>query len=432
VSSAVLRLLVFVCATVIVCAQVSPRCHGTVNQHAVVTTAPVLLKSVKNGQLLQVPINNGGVSPPLLVAHVYGSAFEMGEAAGSLLKAQLQDTIRGFFQFVVENIDEFVGHWPPVLQDLIDDLGVAGIDAALELTALATEPFTPAHFTQEMQGWARGAGISFDEFRRIQMFPELIKAACSMVGAWASASASGDLIQLRALDWTTSSPFQKHPLLMVYHPSANNSNDFAVLTWPGLMGGVGTTVNSASLATCEKVWLAYNGTSARFGEPWNFVLRDVAQFASTNAEAVNRIKNAHRTCSIFAGVGSKADGFDVIEYSYSPIVVWTNASQPNYTPGHPRIADIVYVDKHVQPSSDTCLPSLLETFHGKIDAEVMFRNITARFQTGDMHVMVVHHGSPLTVYISNAAPVVNGKSTPAYDLPFVRLNMDIEFARQLP
>jgi len=38
------------------------------------------------------------------------------------------------------------------------------------------------------------------------MFPEIIKAACSMAGVWGAASDTGKLYQLRALDFDVNMP----------------------------------------------------------------------------------------------------------------------------------------------------------------------------------------------------------------------------------
>lgn len=131
----------------------------------------------------------------------------------------------------------------------------------------------------------RGAGLDYAELRRMSMFPELVKAACSMVGAWGGATPNGTLVQLRALDWDTTTTMQNYPLLLVYQPSDKAQNAFATLGWPGFMGAI-TGVSSAALGVCEKVWLGYDGVSTRFGEPFHFVLRDILQFDRTNAQAV--------------------------------------------------------------------------------------------------------------------------------------------------
>lgn len=133
------------------------------------------------------------------------------------------------------------------------------------------------------------------------MFPELIKASCSMFGAWgpAIANISGlgggrrggergrgqcntlgksrqghcmpradgmtncppptrffwglpdTLVQLRALDWGMDSPLNDYPLLVVYHPDAGNGHPFASLTWSGFVGSV--TAYGSYMGVSEKV-----------------------------------------------------------------------------------------------------------------------------------------------------------------------------------
>jgi len=41
-----------------------------------------------------------------------------------------------------------------------------------------------------------------------------------------------------------------------------------------------------------------------YGAPWMYVLRDVLQFATNLTDALEIMQNAHRTWSIYVGVGS--------------------------------------------------------------------------------------------------------------------------------
>lgn len=88
------------------------------------------------------------------------------------------------------------------------------------------------------------------------MLPELIKAQCSIVGAWGSATASGSLVQLRALDWDTDGPFQQYPVLATFHPTGGYAH--TTLGWAGLVGAI-TGFSSSGMAISEKVWDAYKG-----------------------------------------------------------------------------------------------------------------------------------------------------------------------------
>jgi len=181
-------------------------------------------------------------------------------------------------------------------------------------------------------------------------------------------------------------------LLLVHFPTEKGSHAYAQLSWAGFVGAL-TGVSSAPLGINEKVWLGYEGEYARMGQPFTFVLRDILQFDSTNEDAVTRMRDAPRTCAIYAGVGNAAENkFEAAEYSYTKVVVWNETSQPNYAQ-HPRIKNIVYIDKHVQPSSDPCLPDLLKENYGHITAENYAQNITALHQTGDNHWAVYDYAN---------------------------------------
>jgi len=45
-----------------------------------------------------------------------------------------------------------------------------------------------------MKGMAKSSGASYIEIRRLNMFPELTQAACSIVGAWNPATLNNKLI----------------------------------------------------------------------------------------------------------------------------------------------------------------------------------------------------------------------------------------------
>jgi hypothetical protein len=173
--------------------------------------------------------------------------------------------------------------------------------------------------------------MDFMRLVRIHMFPELIQAACSMYGAWgpAIANTNSTLLQLRALDWSTNGPFQQFPAVIVYHPTTGGHN-FSIVTWAGFIGTI-TGYSSVPMGLCEKVWDAYNGTSARAGIPWHFLTRDIMQFDNDIDDAINRIVNADRTCSVWLGIGdANLERFNAIGYSYEVVDVWDDQNWPEY------------------------------------------------------------------------------------------------------
>jgi len=394
-------------------------CQGTINPNAIITTEPQLIATVPNGKLYKVPIDD--LSPALLVVSVWGTSYEMGVAEGQLLKDNMTDFFAQVEEYFQEQIDSYVSSFPPDLQKLFEELGVDALNEALNLEIDATKHYTPAHFIEEMQGISNGSGIDVNIIWRWNLLPELIKAACSMYGAWGNAVAntSGNFFQLRALDWTANGPFQKFAAVTVYHPT-DGGVPFASLGWTGFIGSL-TGFSSTPFGVCEKVWLSSNSTENRFGIPWPFIMRDIIQFDKTMDDAYSRITNAKRTCPIWIGLGD-GQSFTAVQYSYQEVNFWDYESYPNYIPGHPQIPDVVYVDKHVQPSHDPCFSSLLQEYYGRLDAENTIKYITSQLETGDTHLAVMDFENNL-FYVANASPFVNNSFIPAYMRPAVRLNM---------
>jgi len=389
-------------------------CGGQPNNNAILSGPLTFVRSVPNGKLYR----NYAVSPPLSVLHVWGTPYEMGFAHGTLLQDEVKTLMPQVLEYIYSQIGQYIKFLPPILQQLIEEYGVA---AALDATAILTEPWTPEYFIQEMRGLAAAVpSLSYSEIYQIMMFPELIKAQCSMYGAWgkATANTNGTLFQVRALDWTTNGPFQQFPLVLVYHPNDGAGHPFSIVGWAGFIGAI-SGFSSAPVAVCEKVWDGYNESSSRLGIPFHFLLRDILQFDVDIDEALMRIENAARTCSIFIGLGDSTNTFTALAYSYEEVLIWEEKNQPVYQ-NHPYIENVVYIDKHVQPSHDPCLASLLQTYYGRIDAVNSLRYITSQFKTGDMHIAIYDFHNSL-MYVANASPMPN--VVPAYSRPFVRLDM---------
>lgn len=75
------------------------------------------------------------------------------------------------------------------------------------------------------------------------MFPELIKAHCTILGAWKESTVDNHLLTLRALDWEPEAPVSKFPLITVYHSTEKGSYPFANIGYNSLIGSI-TAVGS--------------------------------------------------------------------------------------------------------------------------------------------------------------------------------------------
>uniref|UniRef100_A0A6B2L4U1 Acid ceramidase N-terminal domain-containing protein n=1 Tax=Arcella intermedia TaxID=1963864 RepID=A0A6B2L4U1_9EUKA len=372
------------------------------------------VKSVPNGKLYQ----TSNIDPAISVVHLYGTPYQMGYAHGQLLKDLVDEFIPQVMQYLEDKVGTVLQFLPVWLQKIIE---VEGLYAALELTYYATREYVDQRWIDEIQGIADGSGLDYQSIANLHVFPELIQAACSIVGAWGDSikNTNGTLYQLRALDWSVDGPFQKWPALFVYHPNSDNGHPFSILSFAGFVGAI-TGYSSAPVGVCEKVWLSYNGTENRFGIPWHYLLRDILQFDSDVSDAITRIANAKRTCSIHVGLGDPQN-FKLVEYGYDYIQVYDDVNYPVYE-GHPKMKNLVYVNKHKQPSKEPCLGEALQEGYGSIDAEYLIRYVAAPHQTGDSHAAVYDFAQD-SIYVSIASPYINGSFVPAYDRQYTKFNM---------
>jgi hypothetical protein len=154
------------------------------------TGAPVKIKTVANGSLYVV----GEGDDQIYLLHVYGSAYDMGYAHGQLLRSQIQDVLPKFMAHVEKEFETYIKFLPQKVQSAIADIG---LNAALEMTYQLTKKYTAKYFYDEIKGMSDGAGIEYSLAVRVHMLPELVKAGCSMLGAWGDAVNSGFVQVLR-------------------------------------------------------------------------------------------------------------------------------------------------------------------------------------------------------------------------------------------
>lgn len=133
------------------------------------------------------------------------------------------------------------------------------------------------------------------------MIPELTRAACTILGAWGSATSDGKLYHLRTLDWQPTAPINEFPSVIIYQPSEPGSQVFANIGYLGTVGSL-TTMSKIGITVGEKVMIPKLEANypqqpeyTYYGKPWMFVLRDVAQFAKNMNDVKNMIQSTKRT-----------------------------------------------------------------------------------------------------------------------------------------
>lgn len=232
----------------------------------------------------------------------------------------------------------------------------------LDLNIQITKRYTNPRYYQEIKGIGEGSikKVTVRDIGRLNVFPELIKAACTVAGVWNTATSEGQTLHVRALDWDSKNPISHFPTIVIYHPSDPKEHTHANFGWAGFVGSM--TGVSEYVSVGEKVWLPpkHSVKMTRYGNPWTYVLRDVLYDAHDIKSALSILSNTHRTCAIHVGLGSAADhSFRMFEYAYQTLNNYDDQNYTHYGANHPKKNGIAYFDKHVQPSGDSCVGQIL-------------------------------------------------------------------------
>mmetsp|Transcript_41630 Transcript_41630/g.37016 ORF Transcript_41630/g.37016 Transcript_41630/m.37016 type:complete len:276 (-) Transcript_41630:400-1227(-) len=273
----------------------------------------------------------------------------MGQAYGYLFKDEIKENLDNMFTYFDGMIRDFIKEKLPKAEKwMADTLPIKQlVEVALTDTLVATFFYTPKRFDEEIEAMCAAAGIHKSQGVLINLFPEMTRAACSIVGAWGPAADGGTLKMLRALDWEPEAPVNKNPTVVVYHPEEEGSQVFANIGYAGLVGSLAGM--SPKISVAEKEWWP-SGTrneTSPYGTPWAYLLRDVLQFGTDISDSVKMLGEAHRTWKLFLGIGSKDDNeMAGIAYAADEFEVYNdqNFSTP-YPEEHPIMDGIVYWDK---------------------------------------------------------------------------------------
>ncbi|CAF3952649.1 unnamed protein product, partial [Rotaria sp. Silwood1] len=137
--------------------------------------------------------------------------------------------------------------------------------------------------------------------RRLNLLPELINAACSILGAWGESTISSTLLHLRSLDWDKKAPIAKYARVTIYHPNAsyevdaNHFHDYYKQKY---------STSHVFANFWQKVWITTEqDITLHFGNPSTYVLRDVIQFSNSLHIALTMLIDTKRTCSVHLGLG---------------------------------------------------------------------------------------------------------------------------------
>ena len=373
------------------------------------------VKDVLNGRMFAAQHPDANTSYP--VVHLYGSAYDMGVAHGTLLRERCINMWTAFWDFLVADVGS-----------------EAQLNATLHDIEVKSAPFVPAAMTQELHGLADATGVSFQRILWIHLYPETADGHCSMFGAWGSAtrgaSSGGALLQMRALDYLTTDFLSNNHALIVYHPSKGDGLPFVNIGFVGTVSAV-TGMSDAPLALSQ---IGVSNPDFTFGEqrngqgvPFNFLLREVLQHSRSVSEAKRTITEAQRTIDLILGLGGSDAEFTGVQFRPSPnaprFYTDTNLLPVNDT-WHAPIDNVVYQGMDwLCPGWCSVLGEQLRRYHGNLSTYNTIRYINPIVQTGNLHI-AIYEVEDKVLYASFSASSTAARGSPkfAYERPYIRFD----------
>jgi len=366
-------------------------CNGERNNLPLIKDPPKFIRSVPNGKLYHF-INGDEIIRLVILS---GDAKSQGLAEGQLLKEEILTNIKGLQEGLRIKVHDLIMKYVPALSFLIDGISKIAwpaVNFGLSLTWIFTRDNIPERYVQEVKGMSEAIGVPYMDLLKASLFPELIKAACSLVGVWGDAVSNDGPYFLRAFDWDENNPITRYPVITVYHSIEPGSIPYVSFGYAGLVGTF-TAFNEEGFGVAEKYWYLHPDDPVErsvVGKPWTFVLRDIAQFAKTFDKAIDMLKKTPRTCSIHIGLVSGIDNeYRGIWYSKDHLDIYDDKHWPQNDTKHWYISGTNYIDKGTQPSHNDCIGSLLQAEHGKILPEYLYRVVAPMHKTGNCQLLVM-------------------------------------------
>lgn len=175
------------------------------------------------------------------------------------------------------------------------------------------------------------------------------------------------------------------------------------------------------------------GDESMSGLPFIFVERYILQYCQTLDDALSFIADIKRTCHLVLGVGDgKLGTARMIQYSHSSVNFFDDQNLQPLADWHPRMPHGVYCGMDwLCPSRQYKLYQQIMYQYGQVTPESTIRNISSVAKTGDLHVAVYDLTDNL-MYVANARASNETGPFEAYHRQFVKIDLNVEFARTQP
>ena len=324
------------------------------------------------------------------ILFVEGTPEQMGTAHGRLLAGKVPQVTQRTVALVAAGYCFSSGKW--------------FYDRLEEILARA-RPHTPARFLQECLAMGKAAGITERDALYGNFFPELFH--CSGVAVRGNATADGEVLHARVLDYMADINLQKYALLQVFIPA--DFNAWLSVGYASFLGTV-TAINEQGLAIGE---MGGGGEGHWDGMPMTFLLREIMERAKTTREAIEILRNTPRTCEYYYVISDRSGDIAGI-YATPGILQILEAGEQ-----HPKLPRVP--QNTVMISGGARAKVLSERLHekfGSITPQLMIDIIRRPVAMKSNLHNAIFKPATLDVWFADA-----GSNKPACDMPYAQVNL---------
>lgn len=215
------------------------------------------------------------------VLHLEGSHYDMGFQHGALMKDEIVQAAARIM--AIGNIS-----WKGNFAESLDEAWNR------------TSAHLPEKYKEELRGMADATGLPLADVQRFTIFPELFH--CSGFALWGKATADGELLHGRVLDYMRSAGLDKWALVIIQKPQGANA--FVNVAYSGLVGSV-TGMNDQQIGVGE---MGGGGAGKWDGMPMTFLVRECLESGNTLDDVMRIMRDTPRTCEYYYVISdAKAD-----------------------------------------------------------------------------------------------------------------------------
>jgi len=205
------------------------------------------------------------------ILHLCGTPYQRGYQHGVLLKGMIHHNIQTF----IDN-QQMQSH-PRAI--------------AFQENVPKILPYIPQNILEELRGLSEGSDVPFEKILLLNLFPEMFH--CSGIVVQGSATKTGDLYHVRALDYRIGKNLQHTAVLFCVKPE--QAYAYLNVSYAGFIGCV-TGMNSEQISVGEIGGLGYGHWE---GVPMAFLLKEILESSTSLEEVIAVLQKHRRTCEYY-------------------------------------------------------------------------------------------------------------------------------------